>query len=132
MASEFVVLVADDEPGVRKLATRIIQAAGYSALGARDGREALGMVQAAGPELRLVITDIRMPRLRGDQLARQLATEYPALEVLFMSASPPTGVDLPEGERGRRWLRKPFTPGTLIALVRGYLDASQLASPEVQ
>lgn len=132
MASEFVVLVADDEPGVRKLATRIIQAAGYSALGARDGREALGMVQAAGPELRLVITDIRMPRLRGDQLARQLATEYPALKVLFMSASPPTGMDLPEGERPLRWLRKPFNPGTLTALVRGYLEASPTASPDAQ
>lgn len=132
MTSEFVVLVADDEPGVRKLATRIIQAAGYTVLGARDGREALGMVQAAGPELRLVITDIRMPRLRGDQLARQLATEYPAVKVLFMSASPPIGVDLPEGERGRRWLRKPFTPGTLTALVRGCLEASPSASPGAQ
>jgi CheY-like chemotaxis protein len=122
MASEFIVLVADDEPGVRTLSTRIIQAAGYEVLQARDGLEALAMVHAAGPALRLVVTDIRMPRLRGDQLARRLATERPELAVIFMSASPPSGLDLGEGEHTWRWLRKPFTPGALTAAVRGHLE----------
>src|SRR5678816_2078130 len=122
MASEFIVLVADDEPGVRTLSTRIIQAAGYGVLQARDGLEALGMVHAAGPALRLVVTDIRMPRLRGDQLARRLASERPELAVIFMSASPPSGLDLGERELPRRWLRKPFTPGALTAAVRDNLE----------
>ena len=118
MESEFVVLVADDEPGVRSFASRIIKSAGYGVLEARDGVEALGMVHASGAELRLVITDVRMPRLRGDQLASRLAAERPDVEVLFMSASPPAGLmTLAESDRQSRWLRKPFTPGTLTGMV---------------
>lgn len=118
MESECVVLVADDEPGVRSLASRIIKSAGYGVLEARDGVEALGMVHASGAELRLVITDVRMPRLRGDQLASRLAAERPGLSVLFMSASPPAGLTgLSDAGREAKWLRKPFTPGTLTGMV---------------
>ena len=118
MESECVVLVAVDELGVRSFASRIIKSAGYGVLEARDGVEALGIVHASGAELRLVITDVRMPRLRGDQLAQRLAEERPEVSVLFMSASPPAGLEmLAEGERASRWLRKPFTPGTLTGMV---------------
>ncbi|HET9602927.1 MAG TPA: response regulator [Gemmatimonadales bacterium] len=126
MELECVVLVADDEPGVRSFASRIIKSAGYAVLEARDGVEALGMVHASGAELRLVITDVRMPRLRGDQLASRLAAERPDVSVLFMSASPPSGLEmLAEEERQSRWLRKPFTPGTLTGMVARYLGAKR-------
>ena len=76
------------------------------------------MVHASGAELRLVITDVRMPRLRGDELASRLAQERPDVSVLFMSASPPAGLAmLAESERESRWLRKPFTSGTLTGMV---------------
>ncbi len=122
MEPECVVLVADDEPGVRSFASRIIKKAGYGVLEARDGVEALGLVHASGAELRLVITDVRMPRLRGDELASRLAEERPDVSVLFMSASPPAGLELlAESERESRWLRKPFTPGTLTGMVTRWL-----------
>jgi CheY-like chemotaxis protein len=118
MESKYVVLVADDEPGVRAFAARIVQAAGYQVLEARDGVEALALAEAAGPALRLVITDLRMPRLRGDQLVHRLAAQRPGLAVLFMSASPPSGFEsLLGADFMRHWLRKPFTPAALTAMV---------------
>jgi CheY-like chemotaxis protein len=67
-----------------------------------------------------------MPRLRGDQLASRLAAERPDVSVLFMSASPPSGLEmLAEEERQSRWLRKPFTPGTLTGMVARYLGAKR-------
>jgi CheY-like chemotaxis protein len=118
MESKYVVLVADDEPGVRAFAARILQAAGYRVVEARDGVEALALAEAAGPALRLVITDLRMPRLRGDQLVHRLAAQRPDLAVLFMSASPPAGFESVLGaDSMRQWLRKPFTPAALTAMV---------------
>ncbi len=124
MESDSIVIVADDEPGVRSLAARIIQSAGHRVLEARDGVEALGMARAAGPGLRLVLADVRMPRLRGDQLALQLATDRPDVAVLFMSASPPAGLEaMSERDQARHWLKKPFTPGVLTRLIRKHLGS---------
>ena len=125
MDPEGVVLVADDEPGVRSFASRIIKKAGYGVLEARDGVEALGLVHASGAELRLVLTDVRMPRLRGDELASRLAEERPDVSVLFMSASPPSALGMaPEDEGQGRWLKKPFTPGTLTGMVMRCLSSA--------
>lgn len=126
MEPECVVLVADDEPGVRSFASRIIRSAGYGVLEARDGVEALGLVHARGADLRLVITDVRMPRLRGDELASRLAEERPDVAVLFMSASPPAELDmLARSERESGWIRKPFSSGALTGLVARYLGAER-------
>lgn len=124
MSTAGAVLVADDEPAVRTLAARIIRAAGFQVLEAGDGMDALEQLTAAGPLVRLVLTDIRMPRMRGDQLAQRLASERPELRVLFMSGYAPTAHDLLiEAERHGRWIRKPFAPEELLASVRRALDA---------
>jgi DNA-binding NtrC family response regulator len=83
-------------------------------------------VHASGAELRLVIADVRMPRLRGDELASRLAAERPDVPVLFMSASPPAGLTgLAETDRQAKWLRKPFTPGTLTGMVARCLSTKR-------
>jgi CheY-like chemotaxis protein len=81
------VLVVDDEPQVRALSARVLVDAGFDVLEAGDAVEALAHLQApgGGSEIRLVITDIVMPGMQGDELGRLTRYLRPALPVLYMS-----------------------------------------------
>ena len=117
------ILVVDDEPGVRRLACQTLQRAGYATLEAEDGAEALRILECAAPPVRLVLSDIRMPKLDGVQLERTCRDRWPGLPVLLMS-----------GEVTRDWvvrlvrdgahevIRKPFQPDTLVEAVRSILQ----------
>ncbi|MDP1831630.1 MAG: PAS domain S-box protein [Geothrix sp.] len=62
-----LVLVADDEPGIRDFAKRALERAGFEVILARDGQEAVEHVRAHQSELRLALLDLTMPRLGGDE-----------------------------------------------------------------
>jgi CheY-like chemotaxis protein len=79
------VLVIEDDPGVRHLARRTLEAAGYQVLEAEDGVEGLRLVEEHCSRLDLVVTDIEMPRLDGISVARTLAAKYPHIGVVCMS-----------------------------------------------
>jgi signal transduction histidine kinase/ActR/RegA family two-component response regulator len=82
------VLLAEDEPGVRKLAERILREAGYRLLVAEDGAAALEVARAYRGEIHLLVSDVVMPRLGGIELAAALLAERPGLRVLMMSGYP--------------------------------------------
>jgi two-component system, chemotaxis family, sensor kinase CheA len=65
------VLVVEDSFTVRELQRSILEAAGYPVVTARDGRDALGLIEA-DPEIALVVTDLDMPRLNGLELTRAI------------------------------------------------------------
>ena len=79
------VLVIEDDPGVRHLSRRTLEAVGYLVLEAEDGIEGLRLVEEHASQLRLVVTDIEMPRLDGISVARTLAAKYPHIGVICMS-----------------------------------------------
>jgi CheY-like chemotaxis protein len=79
------ILVVDDEPTVRRFASRVLVEAGYLVDEATDGAAALERVIAGAP-LAAVVSDIVMPRLNGVELMRTLATTHPDLPVILMSA----------------------------------------------
>ena len=112
------ILVVDDEPYLRNIATRILLEEGYLVHEAADGLEALEFIQRAEISLDAVVSDIVMPRLDGVELLRRLALIEPSLPVLLMSAY---GID-ELAERGIAApcavLSKPFTPERLVAEVR--------------
>jgi PAS domain S-box-containing protein len=118
------VLVVEDEPAVRALAARWLQARGYTVLTAPTGRAALDLsAEHAGP-LHLLVTDVVLPDLPGHALAQQLAAARPELRVVYIS-----GYDA-ETVRGRGllpaggdYLPKPLAAETLAARVRAALDA---------
>ena len=84
-AGSATVLVIEDDPGVRHLARRTLEAVGYQVLEAEDGIEGLRLVEEHANKLSLVVTDIEMPRLDGISVARTLAMKYPHIGVICMS-----------------------------------------------
>jgi len=81
-----VVLVVDDEQGLRDLVCRTLRAEGYQTLEATHGGEALEMVESGPQTIDLVVTDVVMPGMDGRELGRRLARSRPTLPILYMSA----------------------------------------------
>jgi CheY-like chemotaxis protein len=109
--SERVVLVVEDDPGVRHYMARVLGGAGFRALVSQDGQEAMDLLTSLGPAVVwVVVSDIGMPRLTGVELARAVSQRWPGLPVLLVSGVPPA-------EWSGPFLAKPFTPEGLIAAV---------------
>ncbi len=129
------LLIADDEAGVRKLASRILRTRGYSVLEAGSGAEALVVARAWDGRIHLLVTDVVMPGMNGWELARRLQDERPGLETLHISGYSENAAGLPgysesaaglHGlvDREIHFLQKPFAAGALVQKVRQLLDAA--------
>jgi PAS domain S-box-containing protein len=120
------VLLVEDESVVRTLAADALRRHGFQVLTASTGTEAL---ELAGQTLRpfdVLVTDVVMPEMGGQQLAEHLLVQTPALKVLFISGYTDSvltrdGVLKP----GMTLLQKPFTPGQLVQRVRDLIDLRQ-------
>ncbi len=117
------ILVVEDEASLRRLAQRVLEAAGYHVILANDGESALARIADGTVALDLVLTDVVMPRRSGTDVAAAARARDPALPVLFMSGYP-SDFPLQEALAGdmERLLQKPFTPAQLLARVRAILD----------
>ena len=78
------VLVVDDEDAVRMFVERVLREAGYTTAVAADGAEAIQIAATLDP-FDLVVTDVMMPRMSGDELARRLRASRPLLKVLYLT-----------------------------------------------
>jgi PAS domain S-box-containing protein len=116
------VLVVEDEPAVRDLVVRLLEAEGYQVLAAEDGRAALKLLDRHPAPIDLVLTDVLMPRMNGRQLGDALGARHPDLPVLYMSGDigESTAVRhlVPEGAP---FLRKPFSPSQLMEQIASVL-----------
>ena len=116
------ILVVEDDEGVRDLVCEILGGNGYTIIAARNGREALNL-QNTGPRgIDLLISDIVMPEMSGDELAKRILKLNPKARVLYMSgytnnALAQQGIS----NRGIDILEKPFTPQSLINRVQHVL-----------
>ena len=116
---ERVLLVEDEEP-VRALARRVLERAGYVVAIAKNGREALGMVQAEPKGFSLIVSDVVMPEMGGLELAERVRELDADLPVLLMSGYAATEIERRGGvPEGARFLQKPFGPDALLGAVRG-------------
>ena len=78
------VLVVDDEESVRRFVERVLHDAGYKTALAADGPEALEVAKALGT-FDLLVTDVMMPQMSGDELARRLRLNEPKLKILYLT-----------------------------------------------
>ena len=78
------VLVVDDEELVRKFVERVMREAGYETATASDGPEALE-VAAKLERFDILVTDVMMPQMTGDELARRLRQSTPEIKVLYLT-----------------------------------------------
>jgi CheY-like chemotaxis protein len=116
------ILVVDDDPAVRHMIARMLQEDGFTVVEAADGFEALD--QCAHHPVAVAITDVRMPRMGGYELARRLAAEWPRIRMLLVTGYPGDLVELPN-----RVLTKPFRPDELVAIVRSLVDSYWRSAP---
>jgi two-component system cell cycle sensor histidine kinase/response regulator CckA len=122
--AKVLILVVDDEEDVRDLVREILRTAGFEAIPARHGEEALEILKAR-PDVDLVLTDVMMPRYDGPTLARRIARDWPDLPVLFMTGYPAETLRalgmLPPGDPP---IEKPFAIQELVRKVRAALKPS--------
>jgi CheY-like chemotaxis protein len=123
------VLVAEDEDGIRKLVVRVLSRAGYAVLAAPCGADALELSEAHPGHIDLLLSDVMMPGMLGNELASRLLVERPGTRVLFMSGyAGDLMSDQGALEAGTRVLAKPFAQHELLAAVRSMIDTPRPSS----
>ncbi len=117
------VLLVEDEEGVRRLAGTVLRRCGYVVLEAADGLDALAVLARTPLTIDLLVTDVIMPRMNGQELAAQVLRQFPGLKVLFVSGY--TDEVIGHGgvlDPGTGYLQKPFTLTALTRKVRETLQ----------
>jgi PAS domain S-box-containing protein len=125
-----VVLLVEDDPSVRALAARVLRTQGYTVLEATNGEEAMYIAQdLVVKEIHLLVTDVVMPRMGGNELANRFKALYPNLRILFISGYTDKVVRhhvVLSNEA--QFLQKPFSLMDLAIKVREVLDKQSIAS----
>jgi CheY-like chemotaxis protein len=109
-------MIVDDDPEVRIVVAEFLQDFGYQVIQAGGGAEALELL-ASTPDLRILITDIRMPDMSGIELADRATRRRHDLKVILISGY------FVSQHVAYRFLRKPFRMRELEAAVRAELTA---------
>lgn len=117
-----VVLVADDEPAVLRLASHTLTRHGYIVIEAADGPSALRVCQKRDGPVHLALLDVLMPGMTGPELFERLRLSYPQLEALFMSGYRPEQIMRMEPSiDNARFIAKPFYPRDLVQRINDIL-----------
>ena len=119
------VLVVEDEPGVRLVATLTLRGVGYTTLEAADGDAATRVADAHPGPIHLLVTDVSLPGTNGPVLAERLRRRRPEMRVLFVSGFTDDKV-VRDGVRENtiHFLQKPFGVLDLERKVRAVLNAA--------
>jgi two-component system, cell cycle response regulator CpdR len=123
------VLVVDDEPTLREVVRRMLEAEGFHVEDAPDGASALHLIQARAESFDLVLTDLSMPVIDGRQVSETLARYRPSVALLCMSGDPDAVPYVESSDAPVRVLLKPFTSDDLYHAVRDAISrATDLAA----
>jgi two-component system cell cycle sensor histidine kinase/response regulator CckA len=113
-----LILLADDEEIVRRAARATLQEAGYRVLEAEDGLAALDLFRRQGDEIALVLLDMTMPILSGEEAVRHMMNIRPDAVVVASSGYGELEVQRRfEGTGVSAFLQKPYSSEQLIAVV---------------
>jgi PAS domain S-box-containing protein len=119
------ILLAEDEQDVREVAREFLESGGYTVIEARDGAEALKRVEKYEDAIDLLVTDMVMPGMTGQELSTRLLQSRPEIRVLYMSGySERAAVDSARGDSSMRLLAKPFSRWALLRAVHEILKQS--------
>ncbi len=111
------ILLVEDEKALRVGTARILLGHGYDVLVASHGVEALEIFDDEADGIDLVVIDVVMPRMKGDELGRKPPERRPEPPVVFMS-----GYDFSAAPMGGRLLTKPVDEESLLPAVREAMD----------
>jgi PAS domain S-box-containing protein len=117
------ILVAEDEPMVRRLIQVVLEQSGYRLLIAEGGEEALRIADRFPGGIDLLLTDVVMPKMSGRELSEQLVARRPGTRVLFMSGYTDDAMIRHGVEAASTaLLAKPFSLAVLCRKIRELLD----------
>ena len=124
------ILLVDDEEMLRHVMTRALEAYGFRVIAASDGLAAWQLLQANGQAIHAIVTDVRMPRMDGLELAERVATLPNSPPLLFISGYPRGSIP-----SDHPFLSKPFEVDQLVdsiaqVLNRAYVVPASLAGEE--
>lgn len=117
------ILAVDDEPGIRQFLGRLLTREGHDVVLAADGAEALRKVEAAEQPFHLVLSDLRMPGIGGEELFSTLREQAPEYEgrIVFMTGDVTAReVGRIMGETRAPMVHKPFDVSEILELVRSH------------
>ena len=118
------ILVVDNEPVMRRLVRRSLEAEDFHVEEAEDGESALVLIQGREQAFDLVLTDLSLPGIDGRQLSETLAQCRPDVAVLCMSADPDAVPHIGPSETPVRVMLKPFSAADLYHAVRDAITRS--------
>jgi PAS domain S-box-containing protein len=118
------ILLVEDDPQLRQLATSVLGHYGYKVLTAPGPEEGLEICRSNHRDLRLLVTDVIMPGMNGRKLAEEVVRLCPGVKVLYISGYTSNAiVHYGVLDPGLWFLPKPFSLANLVAKVREVLDA---------
>ena len=113
------VLVVDDEPLVRQVAQRALERAGFEVVLAENGRQAVETFSQLGTRIALVLLDLSMPEMDGEQTLVELRRIDPGVRVLLSSGYDQSSTTrAPLGGRVASFIQKPYSARSLVEAVR--------------
>ncbi|MFW5683248.1 MAG: sigma-54-dependent transcriptional regulator [Spirochaetota bacterium] len=123
---KFNVMVVDDEKNIRAGLGKAIELDGHNVLLAEDGRQALDMLESE--EIDLIIADLKMPRVSGEELLRRVVESYPTLPVIILTGHGTIETAVQAMRDGAYdFLTKPVNLDRLSLLVKRALSTRELA-----
>ncbi|MBU8870927.1 MAG: PAS domain S-box protein [Gemmatimonadales bacterium] len=118
------ILLAEDDPGVLGLATRILQDAGYRVLSAQDGEKALEIFRANPDAMDLALLDVVMPKLGGREVQKEIQRTKPDFKVVFASGYSENAIHTDFIlDKGNILVQKPYRRNDLLNKIRQMLDS---------
>lgn len=128
-----LILLAEDDPGIRLAVKDYLELSGYSTIVAGDGEAALSLLETYHPHL--LVSDIKMPKKDGYQLIKEIRQrpEFRLLPVIFLTERGTTEERIHGYQAGcDAYLPKPFELEELGAVIRNLLDRSQAIAAEMR
>jgi nitrogen-specific signal transduction histidine kinase/CheY-like chemotaxis protein len=117
------ILLVDDEKAVVEVKKELLQTLGYAIIAANSGREALEIYRSRGPEINLVIMDMIMPEMGGEELFELLRQINPQVKVILSSGYSLNGQAVRILQRGcNAFIQKPFSIEEISAKIREVLN----------
>lgn len=120
-AAPLRILVVDDEPDVRAVVADMLELEGHEVLAVGDGETALKHLKRFRPDV--LLSDVVMAGMRGDELAARAVAARKKLRVILMSSHVDDDLALGGAPAGTTFLGKPFSPGQLADALHGAMAA---------
>ncbi len=116
------ILLVEDDDAVREITSKVLERRGYTVFCAEAAEEALRLFQQHGGQIDLLVADISMPGMSGQELASRLRERTDGLKTIFISGFDPSVVDRGTLGDDCAYLQKPFTMEMLAHKVREVID----------